>query len=685
MKRKIKRVPAMPSQAACPAPALRTDARGSRHRYFAVLPALALWILLAFSNSFSTGFTLDNQMLILGDTRIQAASTDNLALIIRHTYWWPNGESGLYRPLTTLSYLLNYAILGNATHPAGYHWVNFFLHTANAFLVFALVLRLTGTVSAFRIALFAAILWAVHPVLTESVTNIVGRADLLAGFAVLSGFLLYLKSTETGGWRRGIWLAGLAVVTAIGVCSKESAFVLPAIIVLYELVCGKRWRKALAGCLATLVPIGIMLWQRGAVLASSLPAEYPFLDNPIAGTGFWIGRLTAVKVLGRYLWLAFWPIKLSADYSYAQIALARGSAEDWVCWLAVVAALALMAILWNRSRRAFFFGGFALLNLLPASNLLFPVGTIMAERFLYLPLVGLVAAIVIAVDGAAARTRFPAAAFPICVAVIGAGFAARTWMRNPDWTDDKTMALAGVQTSPRSYKFHRLLAAQWLGSDPSHGDIDRAVAEADRSVAILAPLPDDLGLPGPWNLAAVCHRVKGDTLPRDAARAQYEESARLALRSIAVDRASRAAYDRRHGINAPVPADAADGYRTLASAYLHLGRPQEALAAATRAQIIDPTNSGAYEEIADADLAAERGEDAAVALAEGMFATGDKSLLAELLKLYQGGLDLHGCAVIPGAHGPTLNPNCEIVHKDLCEATLRIERPDLRRRMACPD
>lgn len=682
MQRKRKRVPAIPP---CPVPASWKDAAGSRHRYFFILPALALWILLAYSNSFTTGFALDNQMLILGDTRIQSASAANLALIMRHTYWWPHGESGLYRPLATLSYLLNYAILGNASHPAGYHWVNFFLHAANAFLVFALVMRLAGTGRAFRIALFTAALWAVHPALTESVTNIVGRADLLAGFAVLSGFLLYLQSTETGGQRRGIWLAGLAGVTAIGVFSKESAVVLPAVILLYELVCGKRWRKALAGCAATLVPIGIMLWQRGAVLASSLPPEYPFLDNPIAGAGFWIGRLTAIKVLGRYLGLAFWPMRLSADYSYAQISLFRGSAEDWVCWFAVAAALALLAILWNRSRQAFFFAGFAFLNLLPVSNLLFPIGTIMADRFLYLPLVGLVAAIVIAVDGAAARTSFPAAALPVCVAVISAGFALRTWMRNPDWIDNKTMALAGVQTSPRSYKFHWLLAAQLLGSDPSSGEIDRAVAEADRSVAILAPLPDHLGLPSPWNLAAVCHRVKGDRSPGDSARAQYEESARLALRAIAVDEASRAAYNHRHGINAPIPASAADGYRTLASAYLHLGQPEKALAAATRAQTIDPSNSGAYEEIADADLAQGRGEDAAVALAEGMFTAGDQSLLTELLKLYQSGVDSRGCAVMAGRDGPTLNPYCEIVHKDLCEATLRIRRPDLRRRMACPE
>src|SRR3954452_4636924 len=103
---------------------------------------LCLLTLLAYSNSFGAGFALDNRGLILEDTRIREATPENLALIFQHTYWWPYGESGLYRPLTTLSYLFNYATLGGGTAPAGYHWVNFLLHTANALLVYTLGLRL---------------------------------------------------------------------------------------------------------------------------------------------------------------------------------------------------------------------------------------------------------------------------------------------------------------------------------------------------------------------------------------------------------------------------------------------------------------------------------------------------------------------------------------------------------------
>jgi tetratricopeptide (TPR) repeat protein len=256
------------------------------------------------------------------------------------------------------------------------------------------------------------------------------------------------------------------------------------------------------------------------------------------------------------------------------------------------------------------------------------------------------------------------------VAVLAAGFAVRTWMRNVDWTDDRTIATANVQTSPGSFKVHQLLAATLL----SEHDLDGAVAEADRSVAILAAVPDAVNSPRTWNLAAMCHRAKGD----------YEETVRLASRAIAIDAASRAEYDRRHGIKSPVPASSADGYRMLGSAYLHLGKAAEALAAGIQAQAIDPANSGAYEEIADAYLAQGKGEEAAITLAEGMLLSGDRGLLDVLLKLYQSGVDQKGCAVKAGPHGPTLNPACEIVMRDLCEATARMHRQDLGARFGCP-
>ena len=115
----------------------RLDSTARRNLLVAL--GLCLLTLAVYGNSFGAGFTMDNRGLILEDARVRAATAQNLALIFGHTYWWPYGESGLFRPLTTLSYLFNYAILGNGEHPAGYHWINLLLHAGNVLLVYALI------------------------------------------------------------------------------------------------------------------------------------------------------------------------------------------------------------------------------------------------------------------------------------------------------------------------------------------------------------------------------------------------------------------------------------------------------------------------------------------------------------------------------------------------------------------
>jgi protein O-mannosyl-transferase len=278
-------------------------------RRLQVAGALCVIVLLAYSDSFRSGFVLDNQSLILQDPRLSQATAQNVELILQHTYWWPKGESALYRPMTTLSYLFNYSVLGESNHPAGYHWFNVLLHALNVLLLFELSLRFLRKLWP---SAFIAGLWAVHPVLTESVTNIIGRADLLAAASLLSGFLCYLKSTESKGWPRLAWLAGLATVTAVGVFSKESAVAIWGVIVLFELTWWKerrQFRGLLWGCVALAPALLALFYQRSVVLAGTskfLLDDNPFVDNPLVGAHFLARSLTSIAVMARYLWLLVW-------------------------------------------------------------------------------------------------------------------------------------------------------------------------------------------------------------------------------------------------------------------------------------------------------------------------------------------------------------------------------------------
>jgi tetratricopeptide (TPR) repeat protein len=634
------------------------ESQSCLRRHLIVAAGLCALTLLAYSNSFGAGFTMDNRGLLLEDPRIREATAQNLGSIFQHTYWWPYGESGLYRPFTTLTYLFNYAVLGNADQPAGYHWINLLLHAANVLLVYALGLRLLRR---FWPAVLLAAVWAVHPVLTESVTNMVGRADLLAGMAVLGGFLMYLKSADATGARRWGWLAGLMAAATLGVFSKESAVTLLGVIALYELAWWKERRRTgalLLGCLAVAPAIEALLYQRAAVLANAPAVAIPFGDNPLTAASFWTAKLTALEVMARYLGLLAWPANLSCDYSYAQIAPAGGSPADWLAWAALAAVAGAVVAMYRWSRTAFFFAGMAFVTFLPTSNLLFPIGTIMAERFLYLPAIAMAACLVLGVCAAGERLGRAKAAWAVLSVAIAA-LAVRTWVRNADWQDDLSLANATVRSSPRSFKAHKMLAAALY---ESHGDIDQVTAEAEKSLAILNDVPDARNNGDSYRRAAAYYLDKGDrvrgTPPSVAA---YHRSRELLERAAGIVRAmDRPAGEKNRWM--------ADLDRSMVTVCSRLEDRECALSKAGEALALDPLAAESYGQMAAALAAVDRLDEAAVLLMEGGLLTGNARLRQGLVNLYREGLDPQSCALLPG--GTSLNPSCAIVHRHLCAGSL---------------
>ena len=423
---------------------------------------MALWalVLAAYSNSFQAGLVFDSAAVISQDARIHAVTPQNLRLILTQQYWHSRTISGLYRPLTTFSYLLNYAVFGNGTHPAGYHWVNFALHGVNVSLVYLLGIF---TFEAAAPALALAALWGVHPLLTESVTNVVGRADLLAAFGVLAGLLCYVKSASVLGRRKLLWVAAMLVAQAVGIFSKENAAVLPGIMLLYDLTWRKRaaWRGRALAYAALVLPLAAFFCLRVA-LPMHIPAR--FGDNPLLSADFWTARFTAIKVIGKYLWLFVWPARLSPDYSYNAVPLFGWQPADWedakaLIALAVCLGAALLAVRWYRARKPlFFFLAFFFVALAPTSNLVVLIGSIMAERFVYLPSIGLAGcavAAIYALGRQVPRQRLLAMrAAWIALGIVCLACAVRTYARNFDWLDDRSLWTSAVNVCPGSAKAH---------------------------------------------------------------------------------------------------------------------------------------------------------------------------------------------------------------------------------------
>jgi tetratricopeptide (TPR) repeat protein len=324
----------------------------------------------------------------------------NLGRIFRELYGFAGEPSvrGPYRPITTLSYALNYAVHGR--WPPGYHLVNVALHAGASLLVLALARRLAVAalpVGAARVAVLAGLLFALHPAHVEAVATIFGRTEPLSTCFALSALLLALGRREAR-WRLP---AALALLVA-GVLSKEVAIVTPGLFAVVALTlpaaAGLATRPGLGrgAPRQALVEVGLVsvllltafvpyLLGRGPALAVAPEARWFPVGTPGAHVA-----LTMSRVLGEYLRILAFPTFLGGDFAYAA-RLPTLTAPTPGFWLATVAWVATAAAaLLLRRRAPLVAAGLAwiFLPLLPVLQLI-PVGVLLAERLLYLPSVGL--------------------------------------------------------------------------------------------------------------------------------------------------------------------------------------------------------------------------------------------------------------------------------------------------------
>jgi tetratricopeptide (TPR) repeat protein len=338
------------------------------------------------------------------------------------------------------------------------------------------------------VALVAGLLFAVHPIHTEAVSWIAGRADLLASFFGLLAIALALS-------RRVRWLALPALFLAVS--AKESAAVFPLLILFTSWSFRPKARgsgdgsaeahaspqagamrggsdaPSLPFALLSFLPMLLYFAIRRAAMGTwSGPIPDP-LDNPMAGTTLFQRLPTILEIAGRSTLLLIWPARLSVDYSVPVIRLIHRLTPLALLGAAVTVGLIVLAAR-RRGSPSGWGAGFALLSFALVSNVALPIVTVFAERFLYLPSAGLF--VIAAAAGLALSRRIPAPGVPVsrrippralwaALAVLLLAAAARTWIRGRDYRDDISLYTASVRATPQSLKLRTNLAAtlQWAG------------------------------------------------------------------------------------------------------------------------------------------------------------------------------------------------------------------------------
>lgn len=410
--------------------------------------ALTVYVQGWYFNSFRNGFHMDDVVAIQKNQDVVGPGPIDWFNFLRHDFWGLDMFSGewthkSFRPLVTLSYRINWLL--SCLDSNAYHVTNILLHGLVSSLTFLLCrkklsMNLTDSAA-------VSILFAVHPVHTESLLYLVGRADILCAVFFLFALLLYPSRP---------YMTYMAVLFA-GL-SKELGFMAFPVLCIHDFLTLERPSKysERGRLIQTLVVGVIMMWIRHWYTDGTELKMSP-QDNPIAFEVDPISRRISYSIIhGEYGRLLVFPYFLCYDYSLNTIPVA--SWLDDIRLLSPLTAYSAFALAcWFATKRRnhpIILGlSIFVLTFIPMSNILFPVGTVVGERLLYIPSLGYLIVLVLSI---------PPKMREQTIAILIILFTARTILRVDDWKTANNLTLVDGFVNPKSAKTQYNLGVQYF-------------------------------------------------------------------------------------------------------------------------------------------------------------------------------------------------------------------------------
>ena len=411
------------------------------------LAAILLATALVYMNSLNNPFISDDTHIILKNFQPWQSWTLG-GLFNRSLFSTAPSTTSYFRPLTLLTFALNYPLAGG--NPAGYRAVNIGLHLLVVVLIALLVFRLAGG----WVAVFCALLYALHPVHVQAVSYISSRSDpLYTALALISVFFWYEGNRVQGG-RRVLYLGSALGAFFLGLFAKENIIVVPALAFVMDLLWNpaESWRAKIRENLGWYLGFALLF---SIYLLIRLGVGFPLSMEGGREFAFNLRVLYALRLFVLYLSLIFYP----AHLSLFRVVPVPESLFEWQVILGVLLLIGMLITAWlfRQKRKEISFGLlWYLISLLPVLNLTL-LNAPMMEHWLYLPLIGLTLAFVGAARSLAEQTgEIRGAAFAMIFFTLL--LSARTVTRNAEWGDPLKMYLKDVSSYPGNWR-----AWSWLG------------------------------------------------------------------------------------------------------------------------------------------------------------------------------------------------------------------------------
>lgn len=421
--------------------------------------------LIAYANSFSGAFVFDDIGGIVDNPHVRRL----WPLIF--TLQAPPDAPSAGRPVIAYSLALNYFF--GALNPWGYHLFSVVMHWINACLLCA-ILRRTFSIQRFSqkakdasagLALSITLVWLAHPLLTESVTYVSQRTELVVSFFILAALYCAIRAAFSARYK--IWRATAVACCFLGTLSKEVMAAAPLIIFAYDAVfLSSSWRKALKPKPVFYTSLALTWIPLAWIIATNPRPLTVSVDSARWLTPLDYAR-TQCGIILHYLRLAVWPNPLTLDYTNWPVSQTWAAALPHLATIAGLIAVTLWALC--RQPGLGFAGAWFFLILFPSSGVVPIVGELAAERRMYLPLAAVVALAVLAVWKAARYLLSGEVlrrwAYRIMVAVCVIFFAQRSALRNKDYVTEVVLWQKTVAQQPESSFAHASLCAALLAED----------------------------------------------------------------------------------------------------------------------------------------------------------------------------------------------------------------------------
>jgi len=435
-----------------------------RQLLFLLVPAAAAFAV--YANTLDAGFVYDDSAQIVHNPWVNELRHFPKAVTRPVWAFHTNLPTNYFRPFQMGAYNLMWNASGGS--PLVFHLVNVLFHVVATSAVAGIVRRASDS----RVLAFgAALLFAVHPLSTETVAWIACLPELGYSAFGLGALLLHMQAWDAGPRRRRWLRAAELAAFALALFSKETAATLVALVFLLEAwvrpARAGGWRLAsIRACVPYAVVVGLYAVLRLVAVGGVAPLSRPNLTA-------WDALLNAPWLLLSYVGKMVWPASLVAYHVFDPLA----SAAEPAFYLALPAVAAIAAaVVWTARYRGdlAFAGALMLLPLLPVLYVPAVGLNAFAERYAYLPTAGfawLVAAAVGWIATRAAAERAGVATVVACVA-LAIPAAARTAVRNRAWHDDEALASTTIRQTPRARVMWGLLA----GTQRTSGRPDEALA-----------------------------------------------------------------------------------------------------------------------------------------------------------------------------------------------------------------